>query len=203
MSTLEDKGRAEFEAAYPAIVWTDTPTEMNTRQMAFSRGFKAAKESSRAELEAAKQRILSAKEESATYRMKCRTQELHIEALEKKLAEQHSIMKTMLDIVAAAGAPTIANKMMDLNEKCGAKELTKLLTAARQQGFEEGGALSDEFINSQYLRGKQAGRDELLTEYSALCAVGYVDRRTGYVKHSPTSDCDALIFRPLPPQTKG
>ena len=48
----EDKDRAEFEAAYPTVPWIKEPTELNTRQMAFSRGWKAAKESSRKELEA-------------------------------------------------------------------------------------------------------------------------------------------------------
>ena len=77
----------------------------------------------------------------------------------------------------------------------GTEELTKLLSAASQQGFEEG---------------KQAGRDELLTELSEQEPVAWQELFSGgVIKCEPDWNphweptAIALIPRPLQPQTKG
>ena len=69
------------------------------------------------------------------------------DALEKKLAEQQSIVANFFNIYGK-----------DVSE-CGLEELTKREALARQQGFEEG---------------KQAGRDEVLNKQRVWCEVhGY------------------------------
>jgi hypothetical protein len=79
------------------------------------------------------------------------------EALEKKLAEQQALLQF-----------AILKGFIPLCNDGGTEELTKLLAAARKEGFEEGEAVG--YINGMdvgHKVGKQAGRDELQKEHEA------------------------------------
>ena len=171
--------------------------------------WQAVKESDRKEREAAKQRIAELDEslQECTNRLRekhhaWKSLQVEKEALEKKLAEQQAVI-----IHAAKCFPTTLGKYTERDTT----ELTKLLSAARQQGFEEG---------------KQAGRDALQKELSEQEPVatkydyyGYVDSERCPVLHKglicsgdayhgddgdgTVSNVVALIPRPIPPQMKG
>jgi len=221
-NTTEDKDRAEFEA------WCDDqifPIAWKEDKGAFV-SWKAAREFSCKELEsnkqqiscvvedneillgdleAAKQRIAELEREilirmndrEAAKQQKANALELlytclaEKEDLEKKLAvkvEQISVLYLKL---------SAENKELDARNE----ELTKLLSAARQQGFEEGSKIREKM----YELGRQAGRDELQKELSEKEPVAYSDKTYNLISYSDTDPRCAmpLIHRPLPPQAKG
>ena len=134
------------------------------------------------------------------------------EALEKKLAEQQAVI-----IHAAKCFPTTLGKYTERDTT----ELTKLLAAARQQGFEEAKTALGLFTHDQVYElqetarneGKQAGRDELQKELSEQEPVAYIfmdneeilwpnEVEQDVFKLAP-ENYTAFILRPLPPQVKG
>jgi hypothetical protein len=160
-------------------------------------GWQAAKESSSTELEAAKRHVrdlqLNAQtNEEASYAQVARlvderdTLKAEKEALEKRLAwwesphdaEQFEAIKNQASYQDSLCAQTIYIGHLERH----VKELTKLLAAARKEGFEEG---------------KQAGRDELQAKVDALmfeyCPEDVTHEQIAeYEKHQ----------RPLPPTVK-
>ena len=168
MST-EDKDRAEFDTLWVNTLYAEL--DPIDRFPCFI-GWKAAKESSRKELEEAKQEIVRLNawadsfsdaqiKERQTGEMYQRELRAEKEALEKKLAEQQAIMQRLRETASETKSLLVASmhekrsyeeyeaEINAINDVLlvadGTEELTKREAAAHQQGFEDG---------------KQAGRDE-------------------------------------------
>jgi hypothetical protein len=155
-------------------------------------------------------------------------QELRIEALEKKLAEQQAVMyelpRKIADSCFGTSPSMFRTTTYETAHLCvvrcdkdhqdeegysifsgGTEELTKLLAEARKEGFEEGCKFTvEKECPSYYEAGKQAGRDEVLKELSEQEPLFYYRdgedkaHRGAYMQGFTI----ALIPRPLPPIVK-
>ncbi|MFA6063846.1 MAG: hypothetical protein WC736_14760 [Gallionella sp.] len=189
------KDRAEFERVFhrslSAALEGGPRSDGRMRHIARLEAWVAAKESSSKELEASRQMIAELEAQSARRLVglcKCSEEK---EALEKKLAEQQALIVDLLPNYGDIG--TRDTDVARLRATTGTEELTQLLTAARQQGFDEG---------------KQDGRDESNESKSVPCTycegTGTVDAgiyKTAHTHYSICRICKGSGI--LPPQTKG
>jgi len=108
--------------------------------------------------------------------------------LERKLAEQQALLMYAKDYIASFAALSILDRKL-----AGAVELTVQLSAAKQEGYEQGHAaamIGDGVSSAElsaYERGKQSGRNEVLLELSNLPEI------------ATNSFGDALIIHPSAP----
>ena len=135
------------------------------------------------------------------------------ESLEKKLASAQAWRQSLIDMDNRGEPDAFIIDCLVIDSTDGTEELTKLLTAARQQGFEEGSANAGFAhaldCNEAFNKGKQAGRDELkkeLSEQEPIANVVDIGERLSYRIAVSINNPDAVrlamklyTLPPIPP----
>ena len=229
--------------AYPyAPIWPDADSHDAQTYSWMYRAWQASKESSK-EPEAAKQRIekqkadLDARDDiidDFNIAVSCINPKEDMcraitallaekEALEKKLAEQQAYIHRLCGTIDLCHIALVDGDSMSVKSAVSTipnpypvhstEELTKLLAAARHQGFEEGSKMDCKKLQDALDAAHQAGRDEVQREMSEREPVAEVAAPVGSFGYRHLTRCSIdigelpvgmkLIPRPLPPEVKG